>query len=45
VEQQSWIEHFGITDPHVAPSEAFLPVWAHYGMTEEDVAAALLRRM
>ena len=37
------LEHFGIADPHVAPSESFLPVWAHYGMTEDDLAAALLR--
>jgi transketolase N-terminal domain/subunit len=38
------LEHFGIADPHVAPSEAFLPVWEHYGMSEEHIAAAILRR-
>jgi transketolase N-terminal domain/subunit/transketolase C-terminal domain/subunit len=39
------LEHFGIADPHIAPSEAFLPVWEHYGMTEENITAVLLRRM
>jgi len=38
------LEHFGIADPHVAPSEAHLPVWEHYGMTDDNVAAALLRK-
>jgi deoxyxylulose-5-phosphate synthase len=32
------LEHFGITDPGVAPSDQFPKVWEHYGMT----AAALL---
>jgi transketolase N-terminal domain/subunit len=38
------LEHFGIADPHVAPSESHLEVWAHYGLTDERVAAALLGR-
>ena len=37
------LEHFGIADPHVAPSESHLEVWKHYGLTDEDVTAALLR--
>jgi transketolase N-terminal domain/subunit/transketolase C-terminal domain/subunit len=37
------LEHFGIADPHVAPSESHLEVWKHYGLSDEDVTAALLR--
>lgn len=36
------INHFGIVDPQIAPSEAHLQVWEHYGMTEERLAEALL---
>jgi transketolase N-terminal domain/subunit/transketolase C-terminal domain/subunit len=35
------LAHFGIVDPQVAPSETFQEVWRHYGMTEEEVRAAL----
>ncbi len=38
------LEHFGIADPHVAPSESHLEVWKHYGLTDEQVVAALLRQ-
>jgi transketolase len=38
------LEHFGIADPHVAPSESHAVVWEHYGMTDDRVAAALLGR-
>jgi len=38
------IDHFGIVDPQIAPSEAHLDVWAHYGMTEERLAEALLNK-
>ena len=38
------LEHFGIADPHVAPSDTFQQVWEHYGITEERVLAALLRQ-
>lgn len=38
------LEHFGIADPHVAPSESHAEVWEHYGLTDDNVAAALLRR-
>ena len=27
------LQHFGITDPGVAPSDSFPKVWEHYGMT------------
>jgi transketolase C-terminal domain/subunit len=38
------IDHFGIVDPQIAPSEAHLEVWEHFGMTEERLAEALLRK-
>jgi len=28
------LHHFGIVDPRVAPSETFLELWEHFGMTE-----------
>ena len=38
------LEHFGIADPHVAPSDTFQQVWEHYGITEDRMLAALLRQ-
>ena len=38
------LEYFGIVDPTIAPSEAHLQVWEHYGMTEARLAEALLRK-
>ena len=35
------LDHFGIVDPRVAPSETFQDVWAHFGMTAEAIAARL----
>jgi transketolase C-terminal domain/subunit len=35
------VEHLGIVDPRIAPSETFLDVWAHYGMTADAIAARL----
>jgi transketolase N-terminal domain/subunit/transketolase C-terminal domain/subunit len=35
------LEHFGIADPQVAPSDSFMEVWAHYGMTEERILEAI----
>jgi transketolase N-terminal domain/subunit/transketolase C-terminal domain/subunit len=35
------VEHLGIVDPTIAPSETFLDVWAHYGMTADAIAARL----
>jgi transketolase C-terminal domain/subunit len=37
------LKHFGITDPRIAPSDHFVPVWAHFGMTDEALAAAILQ--
>jgi transketolase N-terminal domain/subunit/transketolase C-terminal domain/subunit len=36
-------EHFGITDPTVAPSEEFAAVWKHFGMTADALAEAVIR--
>jgi transketolase len=36
------LEHFGITDPAVAPSEHFIQIWQHYGMTAEALTASIL---
>lgn len=38
------LQHFGITDPTVAPSETFAEVWEHFGMTEAHLLRALLQR-
>jgi transketolase C-terminal domain/subunit len=35
------VEHLGIVDPRIAPSETFLDVWTHYGMTADAIAARL----
>jgi transketolase N-terminal domain/subunit/transketolase C-terminal domain/subunit len=35
------VEHVGIVDPRIAPSETFQEVWAHYGMTADAIAARL----
>jgi deoxyxylulose-5-phosphate synthase len=35
------VEHAGIVDPRVAPSETFQDVWAHFGMTAEALAERL----
>ncbi|HYE87824.1 MAG TPA: hypothetical protein VEA16_15785 [Vicinamibacterales bacterium] len=31
------LHHFGIVDPSVAPSEHYLQVWEHFGMTEQHL--------
>jgi deoxyxylulose-5-phosphate synthase len=33
--------HFGIADPSIAPSESFLELWEHFGMTEAHLVRAL----
>lgn len=38
------IDHFGIVDPQIAPSETHLQVWEHYGMTEAHLAKVLLEQ-
>src|SRR6185436_9089087 len=35
------LDHQGITDPRIAPSETFQEVWAHYGMTADALAERL----
>jgi transketolase C-terminal domain/subunit len=34
--------HFGITDPRIAPSEHYVQVWEHFGMTDDALLACLL---
>jgi transketolase C-terminal domain/subunit len=36
------LDHFGIVDPRIAPSETFQEVWAHFGMTADAIARRLL---
>ncbi len=36
------LHHFGIVDPTVAPSESFLELWEHFGMTEAQLVRALV---
>jgi transketolase N-terminal domain/subunit/transketolase C-terminal domain/subunit len=33
------LDHVGIVDPRIAPSEAFQDVWAHFGMTADAIVA------
>jgi transketolase len=35
------LDHFGIVDPQIAPSDHYLQVWEHYGLT----AAAIVERL
>lgn len=35
------LEHLGLTDPRIAPSDDYKIVWEHFGMTAAAVAAAL----
>jgi transketolase C-terminal domain/subunit len=37
------LEHFGINDPGVAPSDHFLKVWEHYGITKDAMVTAILK--
>jgi len=37
------VEHCGIVDPSVAPSETFQEVWAHFGMTAEALTERLAK--
>lgn len=36
------LDHFGIVDPRIAPSETFQEVWAHFGMTADAIVGRLL---
>ncbi len=31
------LDYFGIVDPQIAPSDHFLQVWEHYGITEQGI--------
>jgi transketolase N-terminal domain/subunit len=35
------LDHFGIVDPQIAPSDHFFEVWKHYGLTEEAIAKSV----
>ena len=35
------LDHLGISDPQIAPSDTFDVVWAHYGMTADAIAKRL----
>jgi deoxyxylulose-5-phosphate synthase len=35
------MHHFGIVDPRVAPSETFVELWEHFGMTEAHMLRVL----
>src|SRR5262245_42298007 len=35
------LDHFGIIDPQIAPSDHFFEVWQFYGMTEERIAKSI----
>ncbi len=37
------LEHFGIVDPAVAPSEDYMKVWEHYGLTTQGLVDGVLR--
>jgi transketolase N-terminal domain/subunit/transketolase C-terminal domain/subunit len=38
------LHHFGIVDPSVAPSESFVEVWEHFGISEKHLLDVLLEK-
>ena len=38
------LHHFGIVDPSIAPSEAFVEVWEHFGISEKHLLDVLLEK-
>ena len=38
------LHHFGIVDPGVAPSETFVEVWEHFGISEQHLLDAVLEK-
>lgn len=36
------LDHFGIVDPRIAPSDTFQAVWAHFGMTADAITERLI---
>jgi hypothetical protein len=37
------LDHLGIVDPQIAPSDHFLQVWEHYGMTTDAIVERIHR--
>lgn len=38
------LDHFGIVDPHLAPSDHFVQVWEHYGLTQAGIEKSIRTR-
>ncbi len=38
------LEHYGLGNPQVAPSEHFIDVWKHFGMSAEALTDAIVRQ-
>lgn len=38
------LHHFGIVDPSVAPSETFVEVWEHFGISEQHLLDVLIEQ-
>ncbi len=38
------LHHFGIVDPSIAPSETFVEVWEHFGISEKHLLDVLLEK-
>ncbi len=38
------LDHFGIVDPGIAPSDHFVQVWEHYGITAQAIAGSITGR-
>ena len=38
------LHHFGIVDPTIAPSESFVEVWEHFGISEKHLLDVLLEK-
>jgi transketolase N-terminal domain/subunit len=38
------LDHFGIVDPGVAPSDHFVKVWEHYGITSSALVESILKK-
>jgi len=36
------VAHLGLSDPRIAPSEHFVKVWEHFGLTEKALLAAVV---
>jgi transketolase N-terminal domain/subunit/transketolase C-terminal domain/subunit len=41
--QDGQLQCFGIADPRIAPSDHYMQVWEHYGMTADALTSALRR--